>query len=70
MPQRKKSGVKNHPAEAEPLPAMTDDKLLDRLLEGKAFRAKIDAKLADAEARGGEAPLAVVFAELGKKYGW
>nr|WP_295465949.1 hypothetical protein [Mesorhizobium sp.] len=40
-----------------------------RLLSDPAFRKKIDALLAEAEARGGETPSEQVFAELRARHG-
>lgn len=40
-----------------------------RLLSDPAFRRKIDALLAEAEARGGETPSEQVFAELRARHG-
>jgi hypothetical protein len=54
--------------EVEALPEAEQEELAQALLT-MAARKRIDAKLAEAEARGGSTPHAEVMAKLMKKYG-
>jgi hypothetical protein len=66
MRLRNKSHV-DKAAEPEVLSEITGE-LWDRLLSDSVFRAKIDPRLAAAEAEGGATSHEEVFAELRKKY--
>jgi hypothetical protein len=59
--------LKNASREAEALPDAEQEEL-GRALMDMALRKKIDAKLAEAEAEGGEIPSEQVFEELRQRY--
>lgn len=60
--------LKNAIREAEALPEAEQEEL-GRVLMDMAIRKKIDAKLAEAEAEGGEIPAEEVFRNLRQRYG-
>ena len=60
--------LKHAVEELKQLPEEQQTTIIERL-QDMVSRAKIDASLAQAEARGGETPADVFFAELRKQYG-
>ena len=60
--------LKNAIREVEALPEAEQEEL-GRALMDMAIRKKIDAKLAEAEAEGGEIPAEEVFRNLRQRYG-
>jgi hypothetical protein len=59
--------LKNAVREVEQLPEAEQEELAEALLK-MAARKRIDAKLAEAEARGGAIPQSEVFAQLRAKH--
>ena len=60
--------LKHAVEELKQLPEEQQTTIIERL-QDMVSRAKIDARLAQGEARGGETPADVFFAELKKQYG-